>query len=158
MKVEREFFNSKKRSLEEIAKDLLGSVICRRIYGYTILKAIVSGVVCYHGIGKGTRNPEGMRREYGTIYIMPYRGSYFFNITTGTPENPSCIHISQIYFRGKTYGPSWTKEFKIDRSLDGYPIDGEEVWIEILKEKIREDKRREVWELKINDLITLLYR
>jgi hypothetical protein len=53
------------------------------------------------------------------------------NITTGTPEDPSCIWIREVHYKNAILGPAeLTREFHIDESFDGKRIDGDELYID----------------------------
>jgi DNA-3-methyladenine glycosylase len=123
---------------EVVAERILGRYLVRNYENELLVGQIIT-VRTFSGIIRGTKRAEGMRRNAGYIYIMPYRGKKLLNITTGTPEEPSCIWIYAILYKNKLLGPGkLTSEFKIDERLDGKRIDGDELYIdEIYPGKIK---------------------
>jgi 3-methyladenine DNA glycosylase Mpg len=113
-----------------VAKRILGHYLVRNWEGKLLVGQIIT-IRAFSGIVKGTKESERMRRNYGYIYIMPYRGQNFLNITTGMPEEPSCIWIYKVLYNNAILGPGkFTSEFHIDESLDGKRIDGDELYID----------------------------
>jgi 3-methyladenine DNA glycosylase Mpg len=113
-----------------VAERILGRYLVRNWEGKLLVGQIMT-VRAFSGMGRGIKKPERMKRDHGRIYIMPYRGKDFMNITTGTPEEPSCIWIYRVLYDNAILGPGkFTREFHIDESLDGKRIDGDELYID----------------------------
>jgi len=128
-KLKREFF---KRKPLEVAEDLVGSFLVRRVRkpeeeSYTL--AQISEVRAFEGIGR-KMNPWGMRRLYGLFYLAPYRGRKLLNVTTTiSPSMPSCVWIYSARIEEEEYGPSQlVRELKIDERFDGLSVESEELF------------------------------
>jgi len=125
------------RKAKLIAKDLVGMLLCvPSING--IVKVVILETGAYEG-GNKTASRKGMLYSHGTIFIMPFRGNNFLNITTDKSGIPSCVLIRKVSLQTqkredkKLNGPGkLTKYLNIDMKYDGVLL-GEEVWIEIPK-------------------------
>lgn len=111
------------RDSEEVAKDLLGRALYRkRGMGITGARIIETGA--YSG-GSITPSRKGMKYSPANLFLMPFRGNYFFNISTGREGEPSCVEIRAIAFHDKIVKGSAriAKTLDLSTSLDGRPID-----------------------------------
>lgn len=136
IKLKWEFFA---REPKKVAQDLLGMDLIRKI-DEEIMSGMIVETEAYREIGKATKNIPGILRSPGKIYIMPYRGHTFLNIATEAFNTPSCVFIKDLMCNGEVYGPGkLTKLFKIDKSLDGKSITGDELWIDSRIEDVSYD-------------------
>jgi len=132
-KLSEEFFA---RNSKDVARDIMGRILVRNLYEDNVLSGIITETWPYHGVGKGTKNKEGLFYPPGKIYIMPYRVGVFLNISTDKEGEPSCVFIRKVHIIGETekeseLGPiELCKSLHIDRSFDGKSIYGDDLWIE----------------------------
>lgn len=132
-KLPKSFFN---RGPNEVARDLVGRELVR-VIGQKEYSGLIVEVGAYSGKGPVTANQASMEETHGKIYIMPFRGQNFLNITTYEEEQSSCVWIRELYPTGTGLsqedinGPGkLTKVLGIDRSVDGLPINSDQLWIE----------------------------
>jgi 3-methyladenine DNA glycosylase Mpg len=116
------------RSSEEVAKDLLGRLIIRSTpTGTTSGRIIETGA--YEG-GSETPSRKGMKYSPGSIFLMPFRGNYFLNISTDRKDYASCVEIRKVDFNDRVVGGSGavSSYLNIKKNLDGVLL-GEELQI-----------------------------
>ena len=135
------------RNCKDVARDLLGRLIVRATEtGATGVKIISTGA--YRG---GNMFPSRMGMNYapGTIFLMPWRGSYLFNITTELAEVPSCVEIREIGFHDHNITGSGviTKALQLD--LEGVVLGRE---VQIIGKAVGYDKIKEIKGLSSNCL------
>lgn len=109
------------REAEEVAKDLLGRLLVRTTdKGVTSTKIIETGAYT----GGETESRDGMRYEPGRIFLMPYRGHYLLNITTGRRDYPSCVEIRAVASHDRIVrgSGSITKFLDIPSYFDGIEL------------------------------------
>jgi len=133
--LKKEFFT---RPATEVAPDLVGKILCRRIDG-KILRARITETECYYGFDdsashahKGmTERNSIMFEEGGRLYIYLCYGIHnLLNITTGESGHPEAVLIRGIE---KAQGPGkLTKALSIDRSLNRSSVidNNGAVWLE----------------------------
>jgi 3-methyladenine DNA glycosylase Mpg len=107
------------RKSEEVAQDLLGRHIVRKIGDREIVAQILE-TGAYEG-GKENASRKGMKYTPGTIFLMPFRGHYFFNIATDKVDYASCIDLRKILADERVVGGSAaiTKFLGMPPTLDG---------------------------------------
>jgi 3-methyladenine DNA glycosylase Mpg len=116
------------RKAEEVAKDLLGRLIVRNTArGTTAGKIVETGA--YEG-GKEVPSRLGMKYAPGKVFLMPFRGHYFFNIATDREGFSSCVEIRAVDFHDRAVkGSSAVANYlNLGKSLDGV-LFGEELEI-----------------------------
>lgn len=135
MKLNEEFFN---RDALEVAPNLIGKIIARKLNDGTILRERIAETEVYRGeedlgchASKGrTKRTELLYGESGIIYVyLCYGMHWLMNVITGEREQPQ-----GVLFRCGTVknGPAkLTKYLQIDGSFNGEKICGNDrVWIE----------------------------
>lgn len=135
MKLNEDFF---RRDALEVAPDLVGKIIARKLDDGTILRERIAETEVYRGeedlgchASKGrTKRTELLYGESGIIYVyLCYGMHWLMNVITGEREHPQ-----GVLFRCGTVknGPAkLTKYFQIDGSFNGEKICGNDrVWIE----------------------------
>jgi len=136
----------------EIAKQLLGKFLCRKINGKLYVGKIVEtesylgekDLACHTSKGKTKRN-EVMFGPTGHAYVYFIYGMYHcFNVVTEEENNPCAVLIRALepinmpYDKNTkscvptTNGPAkLCREFEIDKKLNGYDLTlGKKLWIE----------------------------
>lgn len=119
------------RPAVEVAQDLIGRTLVRtRGRGHT--RMVITAVAAHEG-GKETAARRGMKYAPGTIFVMPFRGRHFLNISTGTEGEASCVFIRAGIVEGQPRevldGPAKLAKRLAVNSLDSNPL-GSELWIE----------------------------
>ena len=131
-KLPRDFFA---RAPEKVAYELVGRRLVRD-YGDRQASGVVVETSAFRGIGGRTQNREGIQYEPGRIYVMPFRGKHFLNVTTEQAAEPTCVWIRELYAvegvdRKDVNGPAkLTKSLEIGMDMDGQYIDGNELWLD----------------------------
>jgi len=140
MILKRSFYN---KNTLNVAKDLLGCVLVRKIRG-KIIKAVITETEAYMGeddlashASKGrTSRTELMFGEAGHAYVYMIYGMYHcLNIVTEKKDFPAAVLIRAVKIDDvdykKTNGPGkLCKVLEIDRKLNGLDITtGEKLWI-----------------------------
>ncbi len=92
----RLFFN---RRADSVARDLVGRSIVRNMGSQQIVGTIVE-TGAYEG-GNETASRSGMKYVPGTIFLMPYRNTELFNLSTGKPKEASCVELREIIIQNK---------------------------------------------------------
>ena len=121
--IDRSFYE---RDVLDVAPDLLGKFLCRKLDTGAILQFRITETEAYHGDGdlachasKGrTDRTEIMFHEGGLIYVYLIYGMYWMlNVVTGKVNQPQAVLIRGIE---QCYGPGrLTKALKIDKSFYG---------------------------------------
>ena len=129
-----EFFG---RKAEDVAVDLIGRILISELK-----EEIVGGRIIEVGAyeeGKEISSRKGMKYSPGKIFLMPYRGHYFFNISTDREGFPSCVEIRQIELKNKIVKGSGavSNVLGITSNLDGIMF-GEK--LKIFEEPIKKYK------------------
>jgi DNA-3-methyladenine glycosylase len=141
MILQRSFYN---HPTLEVAKQLLGCVLVRKIAGQEI-RAVITETEAYVGeddlashASKGrTPRTELMYGQPGFTYVYMIYGMYHcLNVVTEKKDFPAAVLIRSAKIEGvdykKTNGPGkLCKVLQIDRKLNGLDITkGEKLWIE----------------------------
>ncbi|HSO88327.1 MAG TPA: DNA-3-methyladenine glycosylase [Draconibacterium sp.] len=126
------------RNVLEVAPELLGKIIVRKLNNGKLIRFIITEVEAYSGDGdlachasKGkTPRTEVMFREGGVVYVYLIYGMYWMlNIVTGKENDASAVLI-----RGVEYisGPGRVgKALELDKSFNGENLyTSERIWIE----------------------------
>ena len=119
----KEFFN---RPTLDVARDLLGKQLCRRVEKGKILRAAICETEAYDGFeDKASHAHRGMTPRnrlmfgppgYAYIYLC-YGVHWLLNVTTREESYPAAVLIRGIE---GTLGPGrLTKHLRIDRELNG---------------------------------------
>ena len=151
----------------EIAKQLLGKLLCREINGKLYIGKIVEtesylgekDLACHSAKGMTKRN-EAMFGPAGYAYIYFIYGMYHcFNVVTEKENDPCAVliralepidiprHKNTKFCVPTTNGPAkLCREFKIDKKLNSYDLTlGKKLWIEngdtIKPSQIKKSKR-----------------
>lgn len=135
MLLQNDFFH---RDALQVAPELVGKMIFRRLDNGKILYERISEVEVYRGeedkachASKGrTKRTEILYGESGKIYVyLCYGIHWLMNITTGEKDSPQCVLIrcGEIH-----NGPAkLTKYLQIDNDFNGKNICGNpQIWIE----------------------------
>lgn len=107
------------RKAEDVARDLIGRILVSELK-----KEVVGGKIIEVGAyekGKEIFSRKGMNYSPGKIFLMPYRGHYFFNIATDKEDFPSCVEIREIVLGNKLVkGPgAVSNALGVTSNLDG---------------------------------------
>ena len=127
----------------EVARDLLGRVLCRRLPDGTLLRGRLVEVEAYDGPhdrashafrGPTPRNAP-MFREGGIAYVyFVYGMHHCLNVVTGPAGYPAAVLLRAAEHPdggGSASGPGrLARAFRVDRGLDGISLLGDELWIE----------------------------
>ncbi|MCX6711495.1 MAG: DNA-3-methyladenine glycosylase [Candidatus Woesearchaeota archaeon] len=142
MKLNKTFFL---RDAEQVARDLLGKILVRKINN-KILKAKIVETEAYYDendpASRARQNGdlrETMKDKEGTILVYGVHNNWLINFVTnkkGKAEAVLLRALEPLNFKGKTNGPGLlTKALKIDKNLHKKNIyDNKELWIEDNKE------------------------
>lgn len=135
MKLNESFFL---RDVLEVAPDLVGKLLVRKLPDGTVLTLRIAETECYRGeedtachAHKGrTKRTEVLYRAGGVYYVyLCYGIHWLLNVVTGKPDQPQAVLIRA----GVTQmGPGkLTKYLHIDKHFNELPVAGqEELWIE----------------------------
>ncbi len=134
-KLDKDFFS---RDCLEVAPELVGKIIVRRLADGTELRERISETEAYRGeedkachASKGrTRRTELLYGDSGVIYIyLCYGMHWLVNVVTGDTEAPQAVLIRAGELHN---GPAkLTKYLQLDGSFNGRSFyDDPEVWIE----------------------------
>ncbi len=130
-----EFFH---RDALEVAPELVGKIIARRLEDGTVIRERIAETEVYRGeedlgchASKGrTKRTEILYGESGVIYVyLCYGMHWLMNVITGEKEQPQGV----LFRSGEVKnGPAkLTKYLQIDGSFNGEKLcDNERVWIE----------------------------
>jgi len=131
------------RPTPDVARDLLGRRLCRRLPGGTVLRGSIVEVEAYDGPrdrashasrGRTARNAP-MFAAGGVAYVyLVYGMHHCFNVVTGEENYPAAVLLRAATppAEGRSAsGPGrLCRAFGIDRSLDGASLLGPELWLE----------------------------
>lgn len=130
----KEFFL---RPATELASELLGKLLCRKIDG-EIIRLRILETECYFGeedtachAHKGrTPRTDIMYEAGGNAYVyLCYGIHYLLNITTGEEGHPEAVLIRAV--EGSVGPGRLTKRLSIDRALNRAPLSEENgLWLE----------------------------
>jgi len=126
-----------------VARDLLGRVLCRRLPDGDVLRGRILEVEAYDGPGdrashahRGlTKRNAPMFEAGGIAYVyLVYGMHHCLNVVTGARDYPAAVLIRAAESpdgASAAAGPGRvTRAFRIDRSLDGAPLIGPDLWLE----------------------------
>jgi DNA-3-methyladenine glycosylase len=132
-----------RRDTLEVARDLLGRVLCRRLADGTVLRGRLLEVEAYDGPGDRAshahrgRTPRNapMFEAGGIAYVyFVYGMHHCLNVVTGGKSYPAAVLLRGAESPDcavSAAGPGrLTRAFRIDRSLDGASLAGPELWLE----------------------------
>ena len=131
------------RAAVEVARDLLGRTLCRRLPDGRVLRGRLVEVEAYDGPrdrashafrGRTARNAPMFERG-GIAYVyLVYGMHHCLNVVSGEPGDPAAVLLraAEAPEDGRSAsGPGrLTRAFYVDRSLDREPFSGDELWIE----------------------------
>lgn len=133
-KLPYEFYH---RPCLEVARDLVGKVLVRRVDGQEYRLRITetesycgeSDTACHASRGR-TKRTEVMYQRAGTIYIyLCYGIHWMLNLVTGEENEPEAVLIRAC--EGNMNGPGkLTKALQITGRLNRGSIHGDELWVE----------------------------
>ncbi len=132
-----------RRDTLEVARDLLGRVLCRRLADGTVLRGRLLEVEAYDGPddrashahrGRTPRNAP-MFEAGGIAYVyFVYGMHHCLNVVTGREGYPAAVLLRAAEAPDgapSASGPGrLTRAFRIDRALDGAPLTGRDLWLE----------------------------
>lgn len=132
-----------RRSTLEVARDLLGRVLCRALPGGSVLRGRILEVEAYDGPrdrasharrGPTPRNAP-MYRPGGVAYVyLVYGMHHCLNVVTGPEGYPAAVLLRGAEAPdggASASGPGrLTRAFRIGRDLDGASLLGPEIWLE----------------------------
>jgi DNA-3-methyladenine glycosylase len=130
------------RDVLEVARDLLGRTLCRRLPDGRILRGRIVEVEAYLGLvdrashayrGKTPRNAP-MFQDGGIAYVyFVYGMHHCLNVVTSVAGHPTAVLLRAATTPNGTSasGPGrLTRAFAIDRRLDGASLLGPDLWLE----------------------------
>ena len=126
-----------------VARDLLGRSLCRRLADGRTLRARLVEVEAYDGFddrashahrGRTARNAP-MFEAGGIAYVyLVYGVHHCLNVVTGEKDYPAAILLRAAEAPAdglNASGPGrLCRAFEVDRSLDGEPLVGSDLWLE----------------------------
>jgi DNA-3-methyladenine glycosylase len=131
-----------RRGVLDVARDLLGATLCRRLDDGMVLRGTIVEVEAYVGeqdrasharMGPTARN-RPMYAAGGVAYVyLVYGMHHCLNAVTGDEGNPQAILLRAASSPDGTSasGPGrLCRAFRVDRSLDGASLIGDVLWIE----------------------------
>jgi DNA-3-methyladenine glycosylase len=132
-----------RRPTLEVARDLLGRTLCRRLPEGEVRRGKIVEVEAYDGPddrashahrGRTPRN-RPMFATGGIAYVYQIYGVHFcFNVVTGDGDYPAAVLVraTEAPVDGfSAAGPGkLCRAFEIDRSLDGCGLRGRKLWLE----------------------------
>jgi DNA-3-methyladenine glycosylase len=141
LRLDRRFFV---RATHEVARDLLGRTLCRALPGEPVpLRGRIVEVEAYDGpddrashAHRGrTPRTRPMFGEGGIAYVyLVYGMHHCFNVVTGPAGYPAAVLIraaeAPVDGASATGPGRLARAFRIDRSLDGVSLCGDELWLE----------------------------
>jgi DNA-3-methyladenine glycosylase len=136
-------FSFYRRPTLEVARDLLGRVLCRRLPGGEVLRGRLVEVEAYdgprdrasHAFRGRTRRTAPMFEAGGITYVyLVYGMHHCLNVVTGEEEYPAAVLLraAESPLPGvSASGPGrLCRVFRIDRDLDSVPLRGPQLWLE----------------------------
>ena len=145
MRLSKIFFS---KSADEIAKKLLGKILCRKING-KILKAKIVETEAYFGeddpASRATQNGDlrkTMLMEFGTILVYGVHNNWLINFVTNDKGKAEAVLIralEPLNFNLNAKGPGLlTKVLKINKFFHKKNIyENKFLWLEDSKEKFK---------------------
>jgi DNA-3-methyladenine glycosylase len=131
-----------RRPALEVARDLLGRTLCRRLPDGTVLRGRLVEVEAYAGPsdrashahrGRTARNAP-MFEAGGIAYVyLVYGMHHCLNVVTGAAGTPDAVLLraATAPARASASGPGrLARAFRVDRALDGASLAGRELWLE----------------------------
>lgn len=131
-----------RRDVLDVARDLLGATLCRRLDDGTILRGTLVEVEAYVGerdlasharMGPTARN-RPMYEDGGVAYVfLVYGMHHCLNVVTGRGGEPQAVLLRAATSPGvgSASGPGrLCRTFRVDRSLDGASLFGDALWLE----------------------------
>ena len=132
-----------RRPALDVAADLLGRTLCRRVAPGRVLRGRITEVEAYDGFddrachasrGRTERNaPMFARGGIAYVYLI-YGMHHCLNVVTGQRGHPSAVLIRSTEPPAPgavATGPGrLTRAFAVDRRLDGASLVGREIWLE----------------------------
>lgn len=132
-----------RRDTLEVARDLLGRLLCRRLDDGTVLRGKLVEVEAYDGpedrashasAGKTARTAP-MFEAGGIAYVyLVYGMHHCLNVVTGDQGYPAAVLLRAAESPGgaaSASGPGrLTRAFRVDRSFDGASLLGPRLWLE----------------------------
>ena len=128
----------------EVARDLLGRTLCRRLPDGRTLRGLITEVEAYdgpedrasHAFRGPTRRNRPMFERGGIAYVyLIYGVHHCLNVVTGEPGYPAAVLVRATMPPGeglRCSGPGLVaRAFAIDRRLDGASLVGRELWLEV---------------------------
>jgi DNA-3-methyladenine glycosylase len=139
-RLRREFY---RRNTLDVARDLLGRVVCRGLPGGEVRRGRIVEVEAYDGpddrashAHRGrTRRNAPMFEAGGIAYVYQVYGVHHcLNVVTGEKDYPAAVLIRATETPVATTSASGPgrlcRAFGIDRALDGRSLTGKELWLE----------------------------
>ena len=132
-----------RRDTLEVARDLLGRVLCRRLPDGSVLRGRLVEVEAYDGPSdRACHAWRGMTRRNaplfgpgGLAYVyLVYGVHHLLNVVTGPKDYPAAVLLRAA--ESPTEGVSasgpgrLTRAFRVDLALDRAPFAGPELWLE----------------------------
>jgi len=132
-----------RREALDVARDLLGRLLCRRLPDGTVLRGRLVEVEAYdgptdrasHAYRGLTRRNAPMFEAGGVAYVyLIYGMHHCVNVVTGDAGHPAAILLraaeSPVAALSASGPGRLTRAFRIDRVLDGVPLTGDVLWVE----------------------------
>lgn len=147
----------RREDVVEVARDLLGKLLCSRIDG-CVTKSVITETEAYAGVsdrashawgGRRTRRTEPMYHEGGIAYVyLCYGIHHLFNVVTSARDDPKAVLVRagtplqgveyMLERRGRENvddrllaGPgSLARALGIRTEFSGADLQGEQIWIE----------------------------
>lgn len=132
-----------RRPATEVARDLLGRVLCRRVAPRRVVRGTIVEVEAYdgfddrasHGHRGPTRRNAPMFRAGGVAYVFLVYGMHrCMNVVTGEHGHPGAVLLRAAEVDGpprSASGPGrLARWFDIDLDLSGASLAGREIWLE----------------------------
>lgn len=146
-----------RRPAVEVARDLLGRTLCRRLPDGRVLRGRLVEVEAYVGPddrashafrGRTARNAP-MFEAGGVAYVyFVYGMHHCLNVVTGASGTPDAVLLRAASSPDGTSasGPGrLARAFRVDRALDGASLAGRQLWIEegapVPRRKVRRTRR-----------------
>jgi DNA-3-methyladenine glycosylase len=130
------------RDVLEVARDLLGRTLCRRLPGGRVLRGRIVETEAYLGLvdrashafrGRTARNAP-MFEEGGIAYVyFVYGMHHCLNVVTSVADHPTAVLLraASAPEGASASGPGrLTRAFAIDRRLDRASLLGPDLWLE----------------------------
>ena len=137
MRIDRQFFE---RDVLDVAPDLVGKVLCRRMPAGQVMRLRITETEAYRGEEDGacharfgrTKRTEMMYQRGGYAYVyLVYGLHHLLNVVTGGEDEPQAVLIRAME---KPYdGPAkWTRAMGITTQMHNglFLPDSDEIWLE----------------------------